>query len=96
MTTDELRAKFHEKNPKARAVEPMLEKLLNSEWQKLIRPLLMKRIRLYLCEIEDYQREKGTYEIIQPTHRILQPTYYVGHPDGSYSVADPQPVLQEQ
>lgn len=23
----------------------------------------------------------------------MQPIYYVGHPDGSYSIADPQPVV---
>lgn len=27
---------------------------------------------------------------IQPN---ILPTYYVGHPDGTYSVADPQPVV---
>ena len=26
----------------------------------------------------------------------MQPTYFVQHPDGSYSKADPQPVLEAQ
>lgn len=31
-----------------------------------------------------------------PPRKRIEPTYYVQHPDGSHSVADPQPSLQRQ
>jgi hypothetical protein len=42
---------------KSRAVEPLLGEILDSEWDKLLKPLLMKRIGLYLREIEDQQSD---------------------------------------
>ena len=75
--------------PKTSAVMPMVRKLIKSDLLPLIEQVLCKRAEQYLREVEHYETHMdGRW--------ILQPTYYVGHPDGSYSVANPQPVLQEK
>ena len=61
-------------------VMPLIKGLLDSEWERILRPVLMKRLSLYLKEIEDSEKDK-----------IGPPTYYVRHPDDTYSIADPQP-----
>jgi hypothetical protein len=61
-------------------VMPLVGKLIDREFDRIIRPMLIKRISLYLKEIEQMQQDS-----------ITRPTYYVGHPDGTYSIADPQP-----
>jgi len=61
-------------------VMPLVGKLIDREFARIIRPMLVKRIGLYLREIEEIQQAS-----------LSQPTYYVGHPDGTYSIADPQP-----
>lgn len=76
-------------SPKTIAVMPMVRKLIKSDLLPLIEQVLCKRAEQYLREVECCETPKDG-------RQILQPTYYVGHPDGSYSVADPQPILQEQ
>ena len=65
---------------KTKEVMPLIKDLLDSEWGRILRPVLMKRFSLYLKEIEAAEKDQ-----------ITGPTYYVRHPDGSYSVAEPQP-----
>lgn len=74
---------------KCRAVESIIDHILASEWQRLIHPFLKRRIMLYLEEVELQLKQRETQE-------LCQPTYYVGHPDGSFSVADPQPELRSK
>ena len=76
-------------SPKTSAVMPMVRKLIKSDLLPLIEQVLCKRAEQYLREVENHETPRDG-------RQILQPTYYVGHPDGSYSMADPQPVLQEQ
>lgn len=76
-------------SPKTSAVMPMVRKLIKSDLLPLIEQVLCKRAEQYLREVEHHETPMDDRE-------ILQPTYYVGHPDGSYSVANPQPVLQEK
>jgi hypothetical protein len=65
---------------KTEKVMPLVGQLIDREFARILRPVLMKRIGLYLQEIEQMRQAS-----------LCQPTYYVVHPDGTYSVADPQP-----
>ena len=49
-----------------------------------------KAIREALAE-PNHEYERGFVDGMQ---KQMQPLYYVAHPDGSFTVADPQPVLQ--
>jgi hypothetical protein len=71
-------------NHKTSSVMPMVKRLIKSDLLPLIEQVLCKRAEQYLSEIESSPVSPGSTS-------ILEPTYYVGHPDGSYSVADPQP-----
>lgn len=76
-------------NNKTSAVMPMVKKLIRSDLLPLIEQVLCKRAEQYLDEIANSP--------VSPEPReVLQPTYYVGHPDGSYSIASPQPVMMEK
>ncbi len=65
---------------KIEKVMPIVQDILDREWKRILRPVLMKRLGLYLKEIEAAEKDQ-----------ITGPTYYVRHPDDTYSVADPQP-----
>lgn len=41
---------------KTEMITPILADILDREWEQLIKPLLMKRITLYLQQIEEIQK----------------------------------------
>ncbi|MGA0588884.1 hypothetical protein ACO2Q2_17445 [Dyella sp. KRB-257] len=74
-------------NHKTAAVMPMVKRLIKSDLLPLIEQVLCKRAEQYLAEIE-------SSPVSTNSESILEPTYYVGHPDGTYSVAYPQPRVR--
>jgi hypothetical protein len=51
-------------------VRPMLSKILDREWDRLLKPFLLKRLSLYLKEIEEIQAVQPTGDDARDAERL--------------------------